>query len=977
MRRFIKALGASVLVCLLISPGVPDVSARAIERAPAYLDTCLASTNKLSVLMLVDESQSLKELGRGATKSPGNDPMDMRVPALTSVVRVLNSVVEASSASAQSGRQPLDVAIAVAGFGDGYALRLPFTLLNGRSVSQVTGALAGQADRDVDLKTRYDVALSESLKQFEEYSEKGADCRLLIWFSDGQHDSNNEPGYSSGEKAEIESSLCGANGIVDQLRASGVTVVAAGLNADEDELNLMRLIAAGGQGYRFTESSGRAGRVSVSVDRCGDSMPDGRFALAQDADDIVDSLFEVLNSVPGIPRPEDPLQAPGLASEDQCAAISAGAPCYVQVFTVDDSVSAFQILVERPSEAVTVVLTTAESQDLVVLNGAGASTNLAKNVVESTVVSARKAAVSVTRKKENPIQGEWRLAYYGVDAAASQSSITFVGVVQVDLVDASGAEISPQDFRIGRFEANDLGIRVRWEESASPVAPASLSLDVALEVSGDQEVVRATRMSASPVTYLIAAEDLETQLQSPALRRASAVDIVVRPSAEVAGIRLASGDPVTVDFGTFVFNASVSNGAGLPSFVSVEPVTGVEFEGTPKQKIGLVFRGPDSGDGRVTVQEFLEPEGVLNLDLIDPGQVCETPQQQTVTCAFELIPDEEAVREFVGQLRVEYSAVDSVQAPIEGLIDVPVTMYLRPRTWVAWLAAATLLAIFVLVQGLVRLGLSIMLSKFSPLTSTARRVRLPITVDHGGGVAIGAPTGELPAGDDGFAFENAESVQSFQLFGYQFECPIKRTFMKSTTVPVGLVSVPDAHVIGSQGFIRARRDGGHAVGLVALALRSQWVIGVKESEMARLVDGSGSVNAELIAYLEPYEGRPRADQISELSYSIASSSFSSQLAALLEQLRESTGVDVADDLEDGGGSASPVPAPGSGAIADDVFGTPSSSDDTADRAAVAGGRRRRKALGRHANQGDESERGESPAVDQGSTNKDNEWDPFA
>lgn len=972
-----KSLGAGVLLCALASSGTTSVSAGAIEQAPVYLDTCLAATSKLSVLMLVDESKSLKELGKGATKSPGNDPMDVRVPALTSVVRVLNSAVGANSAAAQSDRRPLEVAIAIAGFGDGYALRLPFTVLNDRSVSQVTRALADQADRDVDLKTRYDVALSESLKQFEDYSDKGADCRLLIWFSDGQHDSNNEPGYSTGEKGEIESSLCGANGIVDQLRASGVTLVAAGLNADEDELNLMRLIAAGGQGYRFTESSGRAGRVSVAVDRCGDSTPDGKFALAQDADDIVDSLFEVLTSVPGIPDPDNPLQDPTPAVDGQCAAIASGAPCYTQTFTVDDSISAFQILVERPTTVVTVVLTTAESQDLVVLSGTGSSDDLAKNVVESTVVSARKAAVSVTRKKENPIQGEWQLAYFGPDAAASRSSITFVGVVQVGLVDDAGEEISSQDLRIGRFEANDLGIQVQWDESQSPVEPASLSLDVALEVSGKRELVEATRTSSSPVTYLIAAEELESRLQSPALQQASAVQLVVRPTAEVTGIRLASGDPVTVDFGTFVFDASVSNGAGLPSFVSLDPATGVEFEGTPKRKIDLVFRGPDSGDGRVTLQEFLEPEGILNLDLIAPGQICETPQQQTVRCSFELIPDDEAVREFLGQLKVQYSAVDSVQPAVEGLIDVPVTMYLRPRTWVAWLAAATLLALFVLVQGLVRLGLSVMLSKFSPLTSTARRVRLPVTLDHGGGVTIDAPAGELPAGDDGFAFENSEPVQAFHLFGYQFEVPIKRTFMRSTTVPVGLVSAPSTHVIGSQGFDRARRGDAPAVGQVALSLRGQWAIGVRESAMLRLVEGAGSVDAELVAYLEPYEGSPRADQISELSYSIASSSFASQLTSLLEQMRASLDVAGGDAPGD---AAEAIPSPTAsspGPIVDDIFGTPTGSGAAPEPAVVASGRGRRTSRRRRADRGDDPGRDESPAIDQSSTNNDKEWDPFA
>jgi hypothetical protein len=178
--------------------------------------------------MLVDESKSLKEIRKGSDKSPGNDSLDVRVPALTSVVRVLNSAVEASASSVQGGRAPLEVSIAIAGFGDGYNLRLPFTALNDRTVEQVADALKNQADRDTDLRTRYDVALQQSLREFDDHSAVGDDCRLLIWFSDGQHDSNNEPGYSTGEKDEIEKVLCGSNGIVDGLRAGKVTIVAAG-----------------------------------------------------------------------------------------------------------------------------------------------------------------------------------------------------------------------------------------------------------------------------------------------------------------------------------------------------------------------------------------------------------------------------------------------------------------------------------------------------------------------------------------------------------------------------------------------------------------------------------------------------------------------------------------------------------------------------------------------------------------------------
>lgn len=965
-----------VLLTIVSSSPIRAASDKKVASVATSLEACLAKNSSLRVLMLVDESKSLKELGKGTNKTPGNDPMDMRVPALASVVRVLNSAVESSSASAQQGRKPLEVAIAIAGFGKGYERRLPFTALNDNSVGRVIGVLENQADRDTDLTTRYDVALSESLKEFERDSGTDAACRLLIWFSDGQHDSNNEPGYSSTEKGEIEKSLCGANGTVDGLRAARVTIVAAGLNSNENELDLMRLIAAGGERYSFSESSGRSGRVSVAVDNCGEIAPDGQFALAQNADDIIDSLFEVLVSVPGIPDPGNPLEDPAPGTEEQCSSAIDDEPCFTQSFVVDDSIAAFQVLVERPSESVTVVLTSAEAQEVTVLDGSGPSVDQAKNVIETTVVSARKATISVTKKKENPIRGEWRLAFYGPEAGASKSSITFTGTMQAELLDSDGEPIDVKDLRIGRFEANKLQVLLDWDRSLSPVEPSALNVNIKIE-SGDAEAtIQAVRNSSSPLTYEISASELETVLQSAALKRASVVNLVVRPTAEVKGIRFASGDPVNIDFGEFSFAASISNGAGLPTFVSLGSLAGLEIEGTAKRKIELKFRGPDSGDGFVTFRDFIEPDGRVNLDLIRPKEPCATPQKQVVTCTVELIPDDEAVDRFNGQLVVEYSAVDSARSsPVEGVIDIPVTTYLRPRVWVGWLAASTLLAIFVLVQGVIRLGLAVLLSKFSALAPTARRVRLRASVDSSGSMSVMAPVGELPAGDDGFAFENAESTPTFNLFGYQFECPYWRTFFKSTTVPLGLVSAGGVHVIGSQGYVVGKSRGETSAGQVALSLRSQWIVGIRDEAMSRLVSGSGPVEAEVVAFLEPYEQQTRAEQISGLSFTIASSSFSNHLTSLLKTIRESA-EDNSVDTESGNPAKAEVTSQQSTTPnpSTDFFGSESTQQHQPEpQASTEGkesGRGRRKRFGREAENGTATESQSSP-------NKEEEWDPFA
>ncbi|MFM7761674.1 MAG: hypothetical protein ACKO73_01775, partial [Acidimicrobiaceae bacterium] len=346
---------AAVAISLWVSPVNASMSPKIdIDES---LEVCLSKNSKLAVLMLIDESKSLRELKDGASTKLGNDPADSRVPALESVVRVLASAVESSRLVVSAGSKPLDVAIAIAGFGDGYNERLGFRNLDSRNVEAVVSALEEQRERDSDLHTRYHTALEGSLESFKSYSNSPEVCRLLVWFSDGEHDDDNSPGFVSRERDQIQSLICGSGGIVDKLRLDGVNIVAAGLNSDERKLGLMQLIAQGGSAYKFADTTGKEGRVSVSVDACGEVSPNGKYALARDADEIIDKLFEVLISIPGVPKnPVNLDQKTGSECPD-----SSGA-CTSIEFKVDESIASFQILAERPSSAVEVVLTTNEGQ---------------------------------------------------------------------------------------------------------------------------------------------------------------------------------------------------------------------------------------------------------------------------------------------------------------------------------------------------------------------------------------------------------------------------------------------------------------------------------------------------------------------------------------------------------------------------------------------------------------------------------------
>ena len=74
-----------IAASLFVLPG--NVFGAPMLNAKETLEVCLSNNSKLAVLMLIDESKSLRELKGVTSPKPGNDPADSRVPALEAVVR--------------------------------------------------------------------------------------------------------------------------------------------------------------------------------------------------------------------------------------------------------------------------------------------------------------------------------------------------------------------------------------------------------------------------------------------------------------------------------------------------------------------------------------------------------------------------------------------------------------------------------------------------------------------------------------------------------------------------------------------------------------------------------------------------------------------------------------------------------------------------------------------------------------------------
>ena len=820
------------------------------------IQECISANRNLDVLMLVDESKSLRVNGT----EPGYDPMGLRVEALKSVARVLASTVDAGKVGigSNSEDQPLKVQLSIAGFGANYTTRKSFAEFSGESLSDVIEIIEEQRELDDDLFTRYHTGLAGALEDFKsQASEDSKACRILLWFSDGVHDDDNKNGFSASEAKQINEQLCGKGGIADELRKEGVFIVAAGLNSDEKELGLMRLIAKDGEPFSPTVKDGRK---SIVVDRCGSIPATGEFELADNADEIIDKLFSVLKDVPGIP------------SDSVKPAICADGTvdCYEMRFTADESISSFSILATRLDSNVDVVLQMPEGQVVRALTGKGEISG-PKNVATFYKVSDRKVLITVSREAEASIDGTWALQFIGVGSSASVGAVNFVGRANIALVEGK--------LEINRFDAGPIAFTIKAASSETSIRDAQISLSN-FEATED---VFADRPGLG--RFVLSKQALEKTLRSDQFIKASSATLKVLPVGDVPGLTTSDGRPVKVDFNAQTFEVLITNGANLPFFKGVKS-TDLSFKGTPTKTLELLFDGPDGGDGFVDFGQFIEQSGGKADFEVVGAKSCKVTQKQTdAVCEIKIVPNVQTYGKYNLQLGVTYrsSAADSQ----EGEITIPVSTTLPTDAGKGVLAALELIAIFVLIQGLVRLLLSYLMSRYARLDSTARKVRLDAVVDASGGLTLNPMNVNLSHNDEGFAFENIESTPGFNIFGYQFGCSILRTFLKSTSSPVGVVSLDSTVVVGSRGVQYLKSDPQVTNGLVELSLRGQWVVGVKTAEVHALLNGSINVPAEVVAFFDPYErsSRERNTQIAELSLTIASSNFASDFSGVLTNFK--------------------------------------------------------------------------------------------
>ena len=934
-------LGALLLTSALTALNVG--TSVAAESEPTSIQDCVSEKRNLDVLMLVDESSSLK--GDAKKNKPGNDPDDLRVDALRSIAQVLASTVDASTEGlgAAKGKSGFNVTLSIAGFGAAYTTRKNLDELNGESLAEFVESINEQRDFDSDNRTRYHTGLKGALDDFISHKKSGKEsCRLLGWVSDGIHQDDGNTGFVKKELDQIKNDLCGEGSIVDQLRAEDVFIVAAGLNSSEEELGLMKLIAAGGAPFE-----------QASLPSCGALPPTGVFERASNAEEIIGTIFQVLDGVPGVPTEKVSLPKCADGTEN----------CNEIAFTADGNISSFTILATRPSTSVTAELKMPTGQTVLLFPKSGENLSQ-KNVARFFPVSDTKVLIAVSRSKEATIDGKWSLQFRGIGSATSKGAVNFVGKAQIAI---NGTSASKEPLKINRFETSKISVNVKATSSETSVRGVQMSL-------ANFEAVENLEASMKGLgEFEIAATSIEGVLTKGALQSSSSATLKVIPVGDVPGLTTDDGKPVKVEFNSENFEVLISNGEQYPLFKGIKEKD-ILFKGTPTNTVTLQFDGPDGADGIVKIGKFPGSGEYSDFEVVESKKCVVEKKQSDVECTVKIVLNKDRfLQDFNLPLPVTYeSTLDG--DPLPGEISIPVSAIKPTNPGKGILAAVELIAIFVVIQALVRLLLSYLMSRFAPLVATARRVRLDAVVDSSGGLTINPMNVNLSQSDEAFTFENVDSTTGFNIFGYQFGCSVLRTFMKSTSRPVGFVSRDSYVVIGSRGLRSSKSEPQNTHGLVELSLRGQWIVGVSATQLQTLVNGEMSIPAEVVAFFEPYEMLDRAQQLSDLNMTIASSNFSSEFADVISRMRtlaeEEQAATDNSSSSDVFGSDSGISG-SSGTLVVDAFGEsvvqgqPQMSDDVKKKPKV----KREKKSKKESEQVTSSDSGNQPTTD--------DWDPFA
>lgn len=308
------ALVSGLLVVLLPwMSGTVAAASTDVTTPPSALDNlggCIRERDSLDVLFLMDQSKSVR-----TTDQPGN-----RINAAQVAVDELRRLVDTDTSASGA----VAVQVAVAGFAGDYTSGAWHPLHTNADASTIDHEIANVAGNLNGSSTDYLLALNRARETLAAHAGAAPaangqpPCQAIVWFTDGRYDPD-DTNVTPPPGDPRRHALCDSNGSVDQLNASGTTLMTVALTTDMRPAD-----------EQFLQS------VVGIVPGCASPRNNGYYVAANRPADIVDAFARLVPGPPGVALCRQPA--------NQCS------------FDLDRHLHSFYLLIHVPDGTRNVVL---------------------------------------------------------------------------------------------------------------------------------------------------------------------------------------------------------------------------------------------------------------------------------------------------------------------------------------------------------------------------------------------------------------------------------------------------------------------------------------------------------------------------------------------------------------------------------------------------------------------------------------------
>jgi hypothetical protein len=410
------------------------------QSATSSLAECAASKGALDVLMLVDESTSLK----GYRDRPGTDVDGRRVDALKAANTTLAGIADRTAMS----QKPVRVSVAMIGFGNRNDEVLGWTDLSGNNLGQVIDAGELFRSRNTQDDTDYATAFIDAramLQRLPGY-EQGERCTAMLWFTDGEYSID----ILDGKRRPYSDIPATSGGVADLIKAGQGAICDSGGLLDGFHLAGTKIFAVALTGQAMSPEARSFLKNTATGEDCGAALPPGAaepgaYFEADRVADLLAPFFDIVSQVAsGTPLPD-------IANAPVCPST----PCATgrRTFQVDKGIMSFNLLAVTTAPGISLVITSPESQSetlkIPTNEPRGADKPLGSASISWTWLAPDSVVVEADLPSESgPWNGEWSVTFVDEDGthpgATANAEIYVFGDIE-PVLDAS-------EFRSGELK---------------------------------------------------------------------------------------------------------------------------------------------------------------------------------------------------------------------------------------------------------------------------------------------------------------------------------------------------------------------------------------------------------------------------------------------------------------------------------------------------------------------------------------------